>query len=50
MIIDVARIAQLMGNVARRHETVAWLEDERSAADDDLEFSGEDKYDSSSRV
>src|SRR5215472_17921623 len=43
VIFDVARITQLVGNVARRHETVAWLEDERFAADDDLQFSAEDK-------
>src|SRR5215470_7821991 len=43
MILDVSRIAQLMGNAARRHETVTWLEDECFASDDDLQFSGEDK-------
>src|SRR5260370_24927019 len=43
VILDVARITQLVGNVARRHETVAWLEDERFVSDDDLQFSREDK-------
>jgi hypothetical protein len=43
MILGVSRITQLVGNVARRHETVAWLEDKRFASDDDLQFSGEDK-------
>src|SRR5258708_5488289 len=43
MIPDVARITQLVGSVARRHETVAWFEDERFGSDDDLQFSGEYK-------
>src|SRR5215469_4789149 len=43
VILDVARITQLVVNAARRHETVAGLEDERFASDDDLQFSSEDK-------
>src|SRR5260370_32264552 len=41
VILDVARITQLVGNVERRHENVAWLEDERFVSDDDLQISRE---------
>jgi hypothetical protein len=42
MVLDVAGIAQLVGNVTRRHESVACLENKNLVSDDDLQFSGED--------
>jgi len=42
VVRDVTGIAQLVGNVTRRHESIALPENERLFSDDDLQFSGED--------
>jgi hypothetical protein len=42
VIFDVARIAQLVRNVARGHEAITCSEDEDLSADGDFQLSGED--------
>ena len=41
MILGVARITELVGDVARSHESIACLENKDLLSDDDLQFSGE---------
>src|SRR5262249_21343365 len=42
MILSAAGITYLMGDIARGHETIARLENEDLASDDDLQFPGQD--------
>src|SRR5262249_49910031 len=42
VIFDLARITQLVGNVARADESIAFLENKAFASNDHLQFSGED--------
>jgi hypothetical protein len=42
VILDVARITYLMGDVSRGHESVARTENKDLLSDGDLEYSGED--------
>ena len=43
VVLDVAGIAQLVRDVARRHEAIARPEDEDLVSDGDLQLSGQDK-------
>ena len=42
MILDVARITQLVGDVARGDESIAFPKNKDLVSDDDLQFSGKD--------